>query len=425
MATWEKAILTKKGLDLMAKLAAGNTLSLARAVAGTGSVDPAELCDLTAIAGENIEMTFATIKYLGDGRCSVPVRLSNAAINSTVTVNQIGVMAIDPDEGEILYMISQSTDGKGTEIPSSKDVPSYKAGWNFVMNYGMADGVTVVVDPAGTVSREEVETILDARIQTINVEISQLKKELESILDGNKESITEEIKQVKEDLSQKAPIHAVAYGITTEGDGAAYTATVEGITSLAAGATFMMIPHVVSAAKVPTLNVNGLGAKSLRRRVSNSTVTTVAANVENWLAAGKPIRVFFDGTHWIADFTRPNANDIYGTVDIASGGTGAATPEAARANLGAAERKILTATIGTEWTGAAAPYTQKVAVAEILSTDAPHIFPVYSDALATALAEKEAWSMVDKATTGNGTITFTCFEEKPEAAIQIQIEVIR
>ena len=83
------------------------------------------------------------------------------------------------------------------------------------------------------------------------------------------------------------------------------------------------------------------------------------------------------------------------------------------------------ATIPTNWSGSSAPYTQSVSVTGILSTDAPHITPVYSSTLETALMEKDAWAMISKAETSNGTITFTCFEDKPTTAISIQIEVIR
>ena len=81
--------------------------------------------------------------------------------------------------------------------------------------------------------------------------------------------------------------------------------------------------------------------------------------------------------------------------------------------------------ISTTWTGNAAPYTQSVSVNGILSTDEPHITPVYSSALETALSEKEAWAMISKAETSDGTIIFTCFEDKPTTSISIQIEVNR
>lgn len=83
------------------------------------------------------------------------------------------------------------------------------------------------------------------------------------------------------------------------------------------------------------------------------------------------------------------------------------------------------ATITTDWTGDSAPYYNTVAVQGILATDTPHIMPVYSTTNSTAIAQKEAWACVSKAETSDGTITFTCFEDKPTVAITIQIEVMR
>lgn len=89
------------------------------------------------------------------------------------------------------------------------------------------------------------------------------------------------------------------------------------------------------------------------------------------------------------------------------------------------KRITRTAKLSTTWSGSSAPYTQSISVTGILSTDAPHITPVYSSTLETALMEKDAWAMISKAETSDGTITFTCFEDKPTTAISIQIEVNR
>lgn len=120
---------------------------------------------------------------------------------------------------------------------------------------------------------------------------------------------------------------------TTTGTGEAYVASVEGITALTAGASFIMIPHVTPTKVNPTLDVNGLGAKNLRMRVSNSTVTTTPLSTTNLVYAGKPTRVMYDGTQWVIDIVRPNVTNLYGTVAITQGGTGANTAEKARTNL--------------------------------------------------------------------------------------------
>lgn len=89
------------------------------------------------------------------------------------------------------------------------------------------------------------------------------------------------------------------------------------------------------------------------------------------------------------------------------------------------KRKTFTTTLSATWVGSAAPYTQNVSISGVLATDAPHVTPDYSTALATALAQREAWSMVSYAEAVAGGIKFTCLEDKPTIAIPIQIEVMR
>ena len=94
------------------------------------------------------------------------------------------------------------------------------------------------------------------------------------------------------------------------------------------------------------------------------------------------------------------------------------------AGSGLVTRQTYTATLGTGWTGSG-PYTQAVAVSGILATDMPHIIPVYSTDNAMAIAQKEAWNCVSKGEATANAVVFTCLEERPQAEIPIQIEVIR
>ena len=133
--------------------------------------------------------------------------------------------------------------------------------------------------------------------------------------------------------------------IKTTGTGAAYAAIVDGITALTIGVKFTMVPHVTSTTMAPTLNVNSLGAKSIRMRLTSSTTTTIQLTSASFLTANKPVNVTYDGTYWVIDdFAQPDVNSLYGTVPISKGGTGATTAAKALANLGAMPKaKSLTA----------------------------------------------------------------------------------
>lgn len=133
--------------------------------------------------------------------------------------------------------------------------------------------------------------------------------------------------------------------IKTTGTGAAYAAIVDGITALTIGVKFTMVPHVTSTTMTPTLNVNSLGAKSIRMRLTSSTTATIQLTSASFLTANKPVNVAYDGTYWVIDdFAQPDVNSLYGTVPISKGGTGATTAAKALANLGAMPKaKRLTA----------------------------------------------------------------------------------
>ena len=133
--------------------------------------------------------------------------------------------------------------------------------------------------------------------------------------------------------------------IKTTGTGAAYAAIVDGITALTIGVKFTMVPHVTSTTIAPTLNVNSLGDKSIRMRLTSSTTATIHLTSASFLTANKPVNVTYDGTCWVIDdFAQPDVNSLYGTVPISKGGTGATTAAKALANLGAMPKaKSLTA----------------------------------------------------------------------------------
>ena len=90
------------------------------------------------------------------------------------------------------------------------------------------------------------------------------------------------------------------------------------------------------------------------------------------------------------------------------------------------KRKVFTTTLTVnDWEGDKAPYTQRIGIEGILSTDTPHYGAVFDEDQDTRLAQKEAFALVDDLDTEDGAVIFTCFDDKPSVNIPIQMEVNR
>lgn len=121
----------------------------------------------------------------------------------------------------------------------------------------------------------------------------------------------------------------------TSSDGVSYTGTSGEIEELKAGLLVRMIPDITSSTTTPNFNLNGLGAKNIKQRLSVNTSLTVSAANETWMVANKPVPLLYDGTQWVTITPRSSAGDIYGTLGLDHGGTGATTASEALENLGA------------------------------------------------------------------------------------------
>lgn len=125
---------------------------------------------------------------------------------------------------------------------------------------------------------------------------------------------------LKNEINNKAAIDAGVYtAVASSSDGVAYIATVPGIESLSSGASFIMIPDKTSASKEPTIDVNGLGAKTIRRRLSAITTSLQSGYSNTWISVNKPFQVVYDGNAWVVEgMAKPVGADVYGAVPQAT-----------------------------------------------------------------------------------------------------------
>lgn len=169
MSAWTNGTYTHKGITLLTKLTQGNSLKITRAVTGTGYVNPDTLAYQTKVTGIKQQLAFKAASYPATGTCKLPMFLTNQGLSTGYKARQIGLYATDPDEGEILYFIAQSSDG--TDVPSASEMPEYSATWSFYFRYGQADKVTVNVDPSHTITEDmlkEVRIIAETGVSAPN-----------------------------------------------------------------------------------------------------------------------------------------------------------------------------------------------------------------------------------------------------------------
>lgn len=104
---------------------------------------------------------------------------------------------------------------------------------------------------------------------------------------------------------------------------------------------------------------------------------------------------------------------------------GVLDPTPADAFRGVAAQRWTVSLAPADWNGDEAPYTQTVSIDGILKSDTPHVTMIGSGELENKIEQMDAWSMVSTGETVDGAIVFTCFEDKPEIELNIQIEVNR
>ena len=101
--------------------------------------------------------------------------------------------------------------------------------------------------------------------------------------------------------------------MTTGNTGITWDVTVPNIESLDTGVSFIIIFNQSSQVANPLLNVNGLGYKEIKRRLSNSARDIQDGYSNVWISPNKPYRVMYDGTYWILEgHEKPSVDDIYG-----------------------------------------------------------------------------------------------------------------
>ena len=159
--------VTQKGLALLAKLHSGSTLEITRAMIGEGQVpDDGNLRDLEDLVAPVAQA--ATTRPVTVGTTtSFVVQYRNdlsGGLDRDVNINEYGVFANDPDEGEILLYVANL--GAYYEPVPARGPNEPVTAREYPVSIGVAEGVEVVLGymASAYMTAEDVEAYCSATL---------------------------------------------------------------------------------------------------------------------------------------------------------------------------------------------------------------------------------------------------------------------
>lgn len=186
MATFKDAVLTKKGLALLAKAQAGQTdIHFTKAASGSGSYGPDEkLSEREGLKEPRQETTFEKITVINDIVVLIRFLIANEQASGNLQegyyMKEVGIFAEDPNEGEILYAIATAVEDQWDYMPPYNGLMPAYITMEFYTEVCNAANVTIVC--SGTFM-----TVEDAEKR-----FEELKKMIEGASIDDKELIFEQ-----------------------------------------------------------------------------------------------------------------------------------------------------------------------------------------------------------------------------------------
>lgn len=163
MAEFSKLIITGKGQALMAKMIAGSgNIDFTKVCTSSTQYTLAQLETLTSLT--NIKQTSLVSKVTRTNNVAIKVEaaFANNDLKTGYYMRTLGLYAVDPDEGEILYAVTIETSGN-CYMPPYNNVTVTAAYIQLYTTVGNADNVSLEVDSGAFATIGDVQE-LEAQI---------------------------------------------------------------------------------------------------------------------------------------------------------------------------------------------------------------------------------------------------------------------
>ena len=147
------SIMTRNGLDVLAKALAGKELQYTRVAFGDSMVDEkfievtdTEAVEFNALLHERKDFPMVDVSFTGGGTCTIKVAVNNEDVNEGFWIREIGVFALDPDTGEEILYCYKNFGVLANYLPSNKSDIKWTVYLNIITVVDNATNVTAIID---------------------------------------------------------------------------------------------------------------------------------------------------------------------------------------------------------------------------------------------------------------------------------------
>lgn len=159
MAEFSKLVITNKGQALLAKMIAGSgNIEFTKISASSTTYTDAQLEGLTSLSNVKQTSLISKVTRTNEVAIKVETAFTNTELTAGYYMKALGLYAVDPDEGEILYAVTRETSGN-CYMPAYNGITVSGAYVQLVTTVGNSENVSLEVDQAAVATIGDIQDL--------------------------------------------------------------------------------------------------------------------------------------------------------------------------------------------------------------------------------------------------------------------------
>ena len=159
MAEFSKLVITNKGQALLAKMIAGSgNIEFTKISASSTAYTDAQLEGLASLSNVKQTSLISKVTRTNEVAIKVEAAFTNTELTAGYYMKALGLYAVDPDVGEILYAVTRETSGN-CYMPAYNGITVSGAYVQLVTTVGNAENVSLEVDQAAVATIGDIQEL--------------------------------------------------------------------------------------------------------------------------------------------------------------------------------------------------------------------------------------------------------------------------